>query len=121
MLPDHGADLSRTLYYFQGKNVELENKKVLPNHLFKMVSDQPLHITNGPEISHFLLLQGKPINEPIAQYGPFVMNHQSEIQETMREYQLTQFGGWPWPKPDYTHVHTSGRFAKYANGKIETR
>ena len=121
MLPAHGADLSRTLYYFQGKNVELENKKVLPNHLFKMVSDQPLRITNGPEISHFLLLQGKPINEPIAQYGPFVMNHQSEIQETMREYQLTQFGGWPWPKPDYTHVHTSGRFAKYANGKIETR
>ena len=45
----------------------------------------------------------------------------SEIQETIREYQLTQFGGWPWPKTDYTHVHTSGRFAKYANGKIETR
>jgi len=121
ILPAHGADLSRTLYYFQGKDVELENKKLLPNHAIEMVSDQSLRITNGPEVSHFLLLQGKPIDEPIAQYGPFVMNHQSEIQETMREYQLTQFGGWPWSKPDHTHAHTSGRFAKYANGKIETR
>ena len=121
VLPAHVADLSRTLYYFQGKYVELENKKLLPNHAIEMVSDQSLRITNGPETSHFLLLQGKPIDEPIAQYGPFVMNHQSEIQETMREYQLTQFGGWPWPKPDHTHAHTSGRFAKYANGKIETR
>ena len=86
-----------------------------------MISDQPLHIINGSEVSHFLFLQGKPINEPIAQYGPFVMNYQSEIQETIKEYQSTQFGGWPWPKKDYTHTKESGRFAKYANGKIETR
>ena len=49
------------------------------------------------------------------------MNHQYEIQETMQEYQSTQFGGWPWPKPDHVHAKESGRFAKYANGKIETR
>ena len=76
-----------------------------------MVSDQSLRITNGPEVSHFLLLQGKPIDEPIAQYGPFVMNHQSEIQETMREYQLTQFGGWPWERDDMIFPQDKTRFA----------
>ena len=120
-LPASGANLSRSLYYFQGKDIELENKKVLPNHSIEIISDQTIHITNGTEVSHFLLLQGKPINEPVAQYGPFVMNHQSEIQETMQEYQSTQFGGWPWPKPDHIHAKESGRFAKYADGKIESR
>ena len=120
-LPACSANLNRSLYYFKGKDIELEDKTVLPNHTIEISSDQTLHITNGTEVSHFLFLQGKPINEPVAQYGPFVMNHQYEIQETMQEYQKTKFGGWPWPKSDHIHAKESGRFAKYADGKIEIR
>ncbi|MEQ8714795.1 MAG: pirin-like C-terminal cupin domain-containing protein, partial [Cyclobacteriaceae bacterium] len=59
--------------------------------------------------------------EPVAQYGPFVMNTQQEIQQAMRDYQLTQFGGWPWPTHDHVHDHSKGRFAKHADGRLEVK
>ncbi|ORX94535.1 hypothetical protein K493DRAFT_283691 [Basidiobolus meristosporus CBS 931.73] len=37
---------------------------------------------------HFVLVAGEPIKEPIVQYGPFVMNHSSDIQRTFVDYQL---------------------------------
>jgi quercetin 2,3-dioxygenase len=41
--------------------------------------------------ARFLLVSGKPLNEPIARYGPFVMNTQQEIQQTLRELQQGTF------------------------------
>ena len=69
--------------------------------------------------SELLLLQGRPIGEPVAQYGPFVMNTRAEIQQAMIDYQRTQFGGWPWPSDDPVHPREEGRFARHASGRIE--
>jgi quercetin 2,3-dioxygenase len=68
-----------------------------------------------------LILQGKPINEPVMQYGPFVMNTKEEIHQAFDDYHQTQFGGWPWPKYDQVHERSKKRFALHANGMLEEK
>ena len=86
-----------------------------------MISDKDVTITNGNRKGYFLFLQGKPINEPVAQQGPFVMNTYQEINEAIMEYRETQFGGWPWKAHDHTHGRDRGRFALHANGIEEIK
>ena len=75
----------------------------------------------GAEPARLLLLQGCPIAEPVAQYGPFVMNTQQEIRQAFEDYRRTQFGGWPWQRSDPVHPRGKGRFARYADGKEENK
>ena len=63
------------------------------------------------------MLQGRPIAEPVVQYGPFVMNTQPEIAEAMADYRRTGFGSWPWPDAAPVHGRGESRFARYPDGR----
>ncbi|MBV6645053.1 MAG: pirin family protein [Cyclobacteriaceae bacterium] len=120
-LPAASAEVNRSLYFFRGDQLQISGSTIHQEHGVVLHPDMETIIENGNEEAHMLLLQGKPIGEPVVQYGPFVMNSQQEIQDTMRDYQRTQFGGWPWPKNDQVHSRESGRFAKHADGKEELK
>ncbi|WP_394749289.1 pirin family protein [Spongiimicrobium salis] len=117
-LPKANSDVNRTLYYYEGNEIGINGQSLAPNHGIALDAEASFSFTNGAAPSHFLLLQGKPIKEPVAKYGPFVMNTDKEIQQAMQEYRLTQFGGWPWPHADNVHDREKGRFAKYPDGTL---
>lgn len=52
-------------------------------------------VLRADEDSRVILVAGKPLNEPIAQYGPFVMNTEAEIHQTLRDYSAGMFGNGP--------------------------
>lgn len=120
-LPKSLTSVNRALYFFAGSGLEINGEPVPDSHGFEIDPSQDLSVYARGEEAEILILQGKPIGEPIVQQGPFVMNSRAEIIETIRAYQQTQFGGWPWPRPDMVHGSAVERFAKHPDGKTEKR
>jgi hypothetical protein len=116
-LPLASAGINRTLYFFQGDQIKINHMVVKAGNAIQLEPQQVVTIENGTRDGRFLLLQGRPILEPVVNYGPFVMNTREEIQQTYRDYQETQFGGWPWPRPDQVHPPEKGRFAQHPHGQ----
>jgi redox-sensitive bicupin YhaK (pirin superfamily) len=117
-MPEVRRGTNRTIYFFRGGSVRIGNERVERHAAVQLDSDE-LVFENGPEQSEFLLLQGRPIGEPVVQYGPFVMNSRDEIQQAFRDYQRTGFGGWPWRSDEPVFPRTEGRFARHADGRLE--
>jgi len=111
--------INRSLYYFEGETIEINNEPIPKLSGLYLDGEMDLQLRNGDKESRMLILEGKPIGEPVAKYGPFVMNTDQEIREAMRDYGKTQFGGWPWPVAEQVHDRDRGRFALYPNGKLE--
>ncbi|MHA4806768.1 pirin family protein [Flavitalea flava] len=73
-------------------SIEVNGEKA-KEHEFILFKNSGTDISiKAAEDSVLLLLSGEPLNEPIASYGPFVMNTQEEIMESIHEYQAGKFG-----------------------------
>ena len=118
-LPPTMTSTVRTLYFFSGTALSVAGERLVSHAAARVQSDVPVTLQNGSAESEILLLQGRPIGEPVAQHGPFVMNTREEIMRAVSDYQRTRFGGWPWPSDDPVHAREEGRFAKHADGKVE--
>lgn len=118
--PAAGANTRRMLYLFRGQALRVGTEEVTGPAAIELRANQAVDLLAlGDEPVELLLLQGRPIGEPVAQYGPFVMNTQAEIMQAMQDYRRTQFGGWPWPEDGPVHGRDSGRFARHPDGREE--
>ncbi|MDP1954827.1 MAG: pirin family protein [Polaromonas sp.] len=114
-----GEGTRRTLYFFKGQSVHIGGQDITAPAAIELHTGVPVELANGDVEAEFLLLQGKPIAEPVAQYGPFVMNTQAEIAQTMADYQRTQFGGWSFDSDTPVHGRDPTRFAVHPDGREE--
>jgi len=120
-LPLAAAETNRSLYFYAGDQLSVAGTNIPLDSCVDLNADQQTIIKNGAQASSLLLLQGRPINEPVVQHGPFVMNSQAEIMEAMQDYHRTQFGGWPWENAAPVHAREQGRFARHIDGTVENR
>lgn len=117
--PAAGPDTNRALYVFGGDGLRVGGQDVPVGRVAKLRADVAATIENGETPAEALMLQGRPIGEPVAHYGPFVMNTQSELQQAFVDYRRTEFGGWPWSSDGPVHPREHGRFAVHADGRRE--
>jgi redox-sensitive bicupin YhaK (pirin superfamily) len=118
-VPPARASTVRTLHQFAGAGLKVAGRDVPGPAAIRVSADQPVSLEANRGPVEILLLQGRPIGEPVAQYGPFVMNTREELQQAFADYQRTQFGGWPFPDNAPVFPRDAGRFAKHANGRVE--
>lgn len=120
-LPKTHAEANRSIFFYKGGSIVIDEQAIAVNHIIEAFGGEDITLKNGATDAFLLVLEGRPIEEPVVQHGPFVMNTQEEIREAMREYGNTQFGGWPWEEQEVVHPKTKGRFALHSNGKEELK
>ena len=90
------SDYSISVYLFEGELIlGPDGKRIIDGDLAIMGAGETIvasvsETADGP--ARFLLLGGEPINEPVARYGPFVMNTREEIVQAMEDYQAGRMG-----------------------------
>lgn len=119
VLPAAKAGSNRSIYFYEGDVMQINMQELKHYHQAEVKADSEILLTAGNEPCSILVLQGQPINEPVVQHGPFVMNTRLEIQQAFADYQATEFGGWPWKQIDPVHDRKAGRFAKHSDGREE--
>lgn len=116
-LPSAPDGVDRVIYHVDGGEVVIGKERLSPSHGAHMVSGLAHPIKSSATPTSLLMLQARPIGEPVAQHGPFVMNTTDELRRAFYDYRRTQFGGWPWKRSDPVHDRKLGRFARYADGR----
>src|SRR5581483_5225048 len=79
VLPAAGAGTGRTLYVFEGA-IRVGGRDLTAGSGALVRAEEPLDVAAGAGGAEVLVLQGRPIGEPVAQYGPFVMNDRAGIE-----------------------------------------
>jgi hypothetical protein len=118
-LPPARSATNRRLYCFDGPALRVGGRPIPAYHAVDLRAEAEAPLAAAGSGVELLLLQGRPIAEPVAQYGPFVMNTRAEVQQAFADFQRTEFGGWPWPAADPVHGRDEGRFARHADGRVE--
>lgn len=120
-LPKTVKTTNRVIYFFRGPSLTVCGQPFSSHAAITLASDRDVRLEAGPGAVEMLMLQGRPIGEPVVQHGPFVMNTRREIQQAMDDYRRTHFGGWKWPSDAPVHARGEGRFAKYPDGRVDKR
>lgn len=79
------------IYVYEGEAVVGEERSKLPYRAAGLLAaGEEVRVQAGDSGARMLLLAGRPIGEPVVQYGPFVMNTREQIEQAIADYQSGQ-------------------------------
>ncbi len=84
------ADKQAFVYVYQGE-ASIEGQALPERHLAILGKGDILKVTALTADTRFLVVAGRPINEPVAQYGPFVMNTVAEVEQAITDFNEGRF------------------------------
>lgn len=84
------ADHNAFIYVFGG-DLRIGETKADLSDLALLTGGDLVQVMAGADGARFLLIAGEPIGEPVARYGPFVMNTRDEIMQAFKDYQSGNF------------------------------
>jgi quercetin 2,3-dioxygenase len=119
-LPLAAATTRRSLYVVRGSGVVIGGQRIGAQNRIELEGGLDVELAEAGEGTDLLLLQGRPIGEPVVKYGPFVMNSRAEIQQAYADYSRTRFGGWDFDRDDPVHGAEYRRFARLIDGSEDS-
>ncbi|CAM5292165.1 pirin family protein [Rhodanobacter lindaniclasticus] len=78
-------------YVFEGDAALVGGERLQRSELGVLSDGSQLQLAGGDQPSRLLVVAGKPLNEPVARYGPFVMNTQEQIHEAIADFRAGRF------------------------------
>ena len=107
---------SRNLYYVSGGNATVMGVTVEAENRVKILENRGVSIENGGEPSVFWLLEGRPMDQKMASFGPVYLPTLKAVRAGLDEIRLNEYEEWPWGVIDRAQPVGTGRFIRYPDG-----
>jgi len=78
-------------YVFEGESALVGGERLHRSELGVLSDGEHLKLTGDDKASRLLIVAGQPLKEPVARYGPFVMNTQAQIHEAIADFRAGKF------------------------------
>jgi len=117
---DPAADgVTRNVYQTEGKGARLDSVEITEGTRLKVKPGCGFTIEAGKEPAVFWLLEGKPIGQTMAQFGPVILDNIDNVRAAMDDIRKNEFQEWKWGVMDVTNPLDMGREFHRADGSVE--
>ncbi len=107
---------NRNLYFVSGKDAKVCDIDVKSYNRLKFSHKGEFSIVNGSEESVFWLLEGRPIDQRMAAFGPVILEDLQDVRTALDEIRMNEFLEWPWDVIDKAQPLGTERFIRYKDG-----
>jgi len=107
---------NRNLYMVSGSAADVMGTKIMHNDRLKIDSQAEFTIINEGTDAVLWLLEGKPISQKMATFGPVTLGSVKEVREALDDIRKREYVDWPFDVIDKVHLEDTGRFIAYPDG-----
>ena len=107
---------NRNVYLVSGTSLDVCGTVIEENMRAKIQPDIAMTLTNGESDSVVWILEGEPIDQKMASFGPVTLKDVKEVRAAMEDIRRNEYQEWPFDVIDKVHAQDEGRFIRYPDG-----